>query len=91
MSDMLSKEVSVVNEFGIHSRPAAMIAAIADDAVSSVWLSRKGGERVDASSIIDILTCECPKGSSVVVEVEDLRDNEVLYRISDLIAKGFKE
>ncbi|OQY13805.1 MAG: hypothetical protein B6I31_00380 [Desulfobacteraceae bacterium 4572_19] len=88
---MLLKKVVVVNEFGIHSRPASMLATIADKAKLPVWLSKEGTKRVDASSIIDILTCECTEGTEVIIEIEDKVDTEILNEISNLIKRGFEE
>lgn len=85
------KNVVVVNEFGIHSRPASMISAIADKAVSNVWLIKRGQDKVDASSIIDILISECTKGTEVIIEIENKKDIEILNKISNLIKKGFNE
>jgi phosphocarrier protein len=53
--------VVIINELGLHARSAARIAKLAQNANSKVWLIR-GKERVDASSIIDILSLACPKG-----------------------------
>ncbi len=86
----LTKCVNIENEFGLHARPAAQIAAIAQEANSNVWMIRNE-DKVDASSIIDILTLACLKGTEVTLQIEDPADSEVLERITDLIQKGFGE
>jgi phosphotransferase system HPr (HPr) family protein len=85
-----SKQVEIVNELGLHARSAARIAAIAGKATRKVWLY-KGDERADASSIIDILTLGCPRGTRLTVAVEHRDDLPRLNDIADLIAAGFGE
>ncbi|MFH2067102.1 MAG: HPr family phosphocarrier protein [Pseudomonadota bacterium] len=86
----LTKRVNIQNELGLHARPAALIAAIAQKANSKVWMIRNE-EKVDASSIIDILTLACLKGTEVTLQVEDPSDSDVLERIGKLFQNGFGE
>jgi phosphotransferase system HPr (HPr) family protein len=86
----LSKEVLINNEFGLHARPAAMIARIAKKANSRVWIV-KGNEVADASDVMDILAIGCAAGSSLTVRVEDRSDLHILDSISKLVEKGFEE
>ena len=86
----LSKEVTVVNELGLHARPAAMIAKAAMQAESSVWLI-KNGEQVDATSIIDILSLSGTKDSRITLRIDNPSDSEVLEKISALFEVGFEE
>lgn len=86
----LSKEVTVINELGIHARPAAMIAKLAMQAESSVWLI-KNDEEVDATSIIDILSLSGTRNSRITLRIEDPSDIEVLEKITALFEAGFKE
>ncbi|HUV49932.1 MAG TPA: HPr family phosphocarrier protein [Anaerolineae bacterium] len=90
MSHTLSKDVVVINEFGLHARSAAKIAKLAQNANSKVWLIR-GKERVDASSIIDILSLGCSKGSKITLAIDKESDINILNEIIDLAKKGFGE
>jgi phosphocarrier protein len=86
----ISKETVISNEFGLHARSAAQIANLAGEANYKIWLS-KGGELVEATSIMDILMLECPKGTKVQIIIEDPSDLNVLKNISQLIENGFGE
>lgn len=86
----LAKEVTVVNELGLHARPAAMIAKLAMQARSGVWLI-KNGEEVDATSIIDILSLSGTRDSRITVRVENHSDLEILEKITALFETGFEE
>jgi len=90
LSHTLSKDVVVINEFGLHARSAAKIAKLAQNANSKVWLIR-GKERVDASSIIDILSLGCSKGSKITLAIDKESDINILNEIIDLAKKGFGE
>src|SRR5512147_1109154 len=50
----LSRNVVVINEFGLHARSAARIAKVAKSAQSGIWVSR-GADRADATSILELL------------------------------------
>lgn len=86
----LSKNTTILNDLGLHARPAAGIAKIAQDAKSNVWLI-KDDTKVDAGSIIDILTLACGKGTEITLQVEDNSDAAILTRIIDYIETGFGE
>lgn len=86
----LVRKVTVANQFGIHARPAARISRIAQTAKQTVWI-RQGSERVDAASIIDILSLCCVCGSDVLIEIETMEDLKVLEMITTYFESGFGE
>ena len=86
----LSRKVTIVNELGLHARSAAQIAKAAQAAQAGVWIS-VADEAVDATSIIDILTLACGKGSQVIVAVDDPGDKSILEQIVALVESGFGE
>ncbi len=90
LDEEFRKEVLVVNELGFHARTAAEIAKLAQQAASKIWLI-KDNEKVDASSIIDILTLACGKGSRVAFVAESQSDMPVLNNIVHLVENGFGE
>ncbi len=87
---VFSKDVTVVNDLGLHARSAGKIAKLAGDAVSKVWV-QKDEERVDAGSILDILTLACEKGSKLTIIINDRSDMKTLNRIVALVKNGFGE
>ncbi len=90
LDNNLSKKTSVINQLGLHARPAGMIAGLALKAQSDIWLY-KNGEQVDASSIIDILSLGCRKGTDVTLKIENPEDMNILNEIINLFEKGFGE
>ncbi|NNL76391.1 MAG: HPr family phosphocarrier protein [Desulfobacterales bacterium] len=88
---LIAKRVSTVkNELGLHARSAAQIAHIAQNSTSNVWLM-KDNQKADASSIIDILTLVCEKGTQITIIAENSEDIDILNAIADLVDSGFGE
>ena len=86
----LSRKATIVNEFGLHARSAAKIAEIASRATASVRIA-KGEQRADASSIVDILTLACEKGTQITIYIENQADFNILEAITKLVESGFGE
>ena len=86
----LSRNVIIVNELGLHARSAARIAQLAGGSKGSIWIS-KGDQKADASSIVDILTLACEKGSCITISIENKDDMPILEAISELVESGFGE
>lgn len=89
-SSRLTRQVTVVNELGLHARSAAKIARIAQNACSGVWVMR-GAERADATSVIDVLTLACEKGTALTLAADDPQDAPVLDELVRLVESGFEE
>ncbi len=80
----------IVNDLGLHARAAAQIAKFAGQASAKVWIS-KDDEKVDAASIIDILTLVGTKGSQVTVTLDNPADIDILNKIEELFKNKFGE
>ena len=89
-SDAISREVTIINELGLHARAAAKIAALAQKAESRIWLV-KNEEKADASSILDMLTLACPNGTKIMISADDHSDIKILDSIIELVQRGFEE
>ena len=84
------RNVTIANELGLHARSAAQIADIAQNSIANVWI-KKEEDKADASSIIDILTLACAKGTQITIIIEDPGDLPILNTIGDLVDSGFGE
>jgi len=89
-SNELSRHVTIINDLGLHARAAAKIAKLVQNVKSNVWII-KDGERADASSIIDILTLACPKGTKITLTIDDQSDLGILNKLAQMIESGFGE
>jgi phosphocarrier protein len=80
----------IINTLGLHARSAAKLAKLAGEAQGAIWIT-KNGNTADATSLLDILTLDCPKGTEVTITIDDDADKSVLARIEALIRSGFGE
>lgn len=84
------RDATIINELGLHARSAAKIAKIAQRATGKIWIM-KDTLKVDAASVIDILTLEGFKGSKITIKIEDRSDAEILNELEQLVTSGFGE
>jgi phosphocarrier protein HPr len=89
-SEPLRRDVTIVNELGLHARAAAKLVKVAQKAAGRVWL-QVGPEKVDAKQVIDILTLAASMGDRVQVIVDADADLDTLNLIVELFADGFGE
>lgn len=81
---MHSMTVTVGSAVGLHARPAAIISEAAGALDSTVLLALPGGNGVDASSSLLIMTLGAGKGA--VVEVSGA-DEAAVAKIADLVSQ----
>jgi phosphocarrier protein HPr len=79
---MPTQTVNVGSAVGLHARPAALIAEAASELDAEVTLAVPGGEPVDASSALLIMTLGAGKGAAVEVSSDD---EAALAKIADLV------
>jgi len=80
----------IINEAGLHTRAALQIVEVAQNASHGVWVSKED-QRADATSVIDLLTLYCPKGSEITLEIDHQNDNHIFHEIVSRIENGFGE
>lgn len=86
---MVTKELTVINESGIHARPAALIVETCTKFKSMVWFM-KDGMRANAKSIMNIMLLAAEYGAQIQVEAEGADEVEALAAIEDLFKSKFK-
>jgi phosphocarrier protein len=84
-----TREVTIVNELGLHARPAAEFVRRASGFRSEIWLV-KNGERFAASSLIDVMRANLDQGATVMLEAEGTDADIAVERLAELI-RGFKD
>ena len=71
---MPTKSAVVGSAVGLHARPAAIISEAAGELDSEVLIGVPGGDAVDASSALMIMTLGAGKGDTVEVSGDDESD-----------------
>lgn len=86
----VTDEVLVVNTLGIHARPAAALVQCVLAFESDVYISFNGN-RVNAKSIMGLLTLAATRGSRLKVTCSGGDAPEALKAVQDIFASGFGE
>lgn len=68
---MPTKSVTVGSSVGLHARPAQLIAQAAEELDVEVFIGIPGGDPVDASSSLMIMTLGAGPGDTVEVSSDD--------------------
>jgi phosphotransferase system HPr (HPr) family protein len=84
---MIKKTFVVLEEHGIHARPAAKIAKTCQHLDSKVTLC-KGCDQADGCSIIQVLLLAAKQGSEIEVTVEGGNEEATIAEIADLFENG---
>ena len=87
---MQTKEVKIINKFGLHARESAKITQLAGNYQSEVWLSRNK-LRVNAKSIMGVMMLAANKGSKINIETIGQDEAEVMLALVTLIENSFGE
>lgn len=69
MTNRLTQEVFVLNPFGLHARPATLIAGLLQGTKSRATLKYKGGI-ANARSVVELLMLAVRKDGKVEITVE---------------------
>jgi phosphocarrier protein HPr len=86
---MVTKELTVINDSGIHARPAALIVETATKYKCNV-IFIKDGMRANAKSIMNIMLLAAEPGAVIKVETEGPDEAEALDAIESLFSSRFK-
>ncbi len=83
--------VRVVNEVGLHARPAALFVNAAKSSQSKVRVrnATTDSKWVDAKSILGVLTLGVEQNHEIELIVEGPDEAETIARIGDLIRNDF--
>ena len=87
---MPERTIRIVNETGIHARPAAEIVKLTAKFRSDITLSRDGMD-VNAKSIMGVMMLAAECGSEIVARASGEDAEAALSALADLIAGKFGE
>ena len=87
---MISKDLEIKNKLGLHARAAAKLVHTAARFKSDVRVKR-GGDEVDAKSILGILLLAAGQGTRITVSAAGEDEGEALQSIERLIDGKFDE
>ncbi|HET8633902.1 MAG TPA: HPr family phosphocarrier protein [Gemmatimonadales bacterium] len=87
---MTQREAQIVNQLGLHARPAAQLVRAAASFASDIRLEKDGME-VNGKSIMGVMMLAAEFGSTVSVRADGPDEAEAVAALCALIAEGFGE
>ena len=87
---MITREVTIRNRAGLHTRPASMIVREASR-FSSEFYIRKDGYEINGKSIIGVMTLAAEQGSNLTFMFDGSDEAEAADALAALVERGFGE
>jgi len=86
----LVEDMNIVNPLGLHARPAASLVQTVLKFTSDVHV-QVNGHRVNAKSIMGLLTLAAAQGSRMTVTCDGADAEEAMEAVRNLVQAGFGE
>ena len=80
----VQREIEIVNEQGLHARPAAQFVKHAKGFRSEIWLI-KDGQRYSAASLIELLRANVDCGAKLMLEASGSDAEEAVEQLARLV------
>ena len=87
---MVSKEVVINNQVGLHARPAAFFIQKANEFKCSIWVEKEE-RRVNAKSLLGVLSLGIVKGTTINIIADGADEDEAIETLATLVASDFSE
>ncbi len=87
---MLSRDVTIVNEVGLHARPATFFIQKANTFKSSIWIEKED-RRVNAKSLLGVLSMGIVKGTAITLIADGMDEDEALDGLEHLIVSELND
>ena len=86
----ITREVRVLNELGLHLRPAGMLVNVANRYKSEIMLE-KDGEKINAKSIMGVMMLGAEPNSILIISAEGEDAEAAVAAIEQLFTTAFDE
>ncbi|MBQ3258363.1 MAG: HPr family phosphocarrier protein [Oscillospiraceae bacterium] len=87
---MVSKDVVVNNQVGLHARPATFFIQKANEFKSSIWVEKEE-RRVNAKSLLGVLSLGIVKGTVITLIAEGVDEAAAVDTLAELVESNFAE
>ncbi|MBQ8739147.1 MAG: HPr family phosphocarrier protein [Clostridia bacterium] len=84
---MISRDVVIVNDVGLHARPATFFIQKANSFNASIWIEKED-RRVNAKSLLGVLSMGIVKGSVVTIIADGDDEQLAVEGLETLILSG---
>lgn len=87
---MISRDVTINNNGGLHARAATYFIQKANSYNSSIWI-QKDDRKMNAKSLLGVLSIGIAKGMTVTLIADGPDEKAALDGLEELINSGFAE
>ena len=87
---MITKEVVINNQVGLHARPATFFIQKANEFKSSIWVEKEE-RRVNAKSLLGVLSLGIGKGTTINIIADGADEDAAIATLAELIDSDFNE
>ena len=87
---MVKREMAITNNIGLHARPAPFFIQKANTFKSSVWIE-KDDRKVNAKSLLGVLSLGIAKGMVVTLIADGVDENEAVDGLINLVQTGLAD
>lgn len=87
---MVTQEVTINNEVGLHARPATFFIQKANEFKSGIWVE-KDERRVNSKSLLGVLSLGITKGTTITLLADGSDEKEAVAALSELVSGNFGE
>ena len=87
---MVTQEVTINNEVGLHARPETFFIQKANEFKSGIWVE-KDERRVNAKSLLGVLSLGITKGTTITLLADGSDEKEAVAALSELVSGNFGE
>ncbi len=87
---MVSKEVVINNQVGLHARPATFFIQKANEFKSSIWIEKED-RRVNAKSLLGVLSLGIVKGTPMTIIADGVDESAAIATLAQLVESEFSE
>lgn len=87
---MIEKRIKIENDAGLRARPAALFVQVASRYKSQIWLE-KGSKKVNAKSIMGVMSLGIAKGSEAILIFSGKDEKEASAALENLVSSNFSQ
>ena len=87
---MISRDVTIKNNVGLHARPATFFIQKANSYKSSIWVEKED-YRVNAKSLLGVLSLGIVKGMTITLIADGNDEAAAIEGLAALVDSGFAE
>ena len=87
---MITKEITVQNQVGLHARPATFFIQRANEFKSAIWVEKEE-RRANAKSLLGVLSLGITGGTPIKVIADGQDEEAAVDALEKLIISGFAE